>query len=151
MQQQFEQFAGKQRRLEFFFFGGGGDISKAELLRLDCVNLCSLQGQFRVQFILIFVVRHIKFRLVRWYFKQEKKRSDLGIWQIPYTNRNSKLHSDNTKIQKKKPRRLHHDCVHLRTVSWNHDSNQTGVVKPSNGTPTFPQNHKSCVMKRTHI
>ena len=40
----FEQFVGKQRRLERKFLG----ISEAELLRFDCGGLFSIQGRFRL-------------------------------------------------------------------------------------------------------
>ena len=43
MQQYFEQFVGKQSRLEGNYLG----ISEAEPLRFDCVNQFSPQGQYR--------------------------------------------------------------------------------------------------------
>ena len=45
MQQHFEQFMGKQRRLDGKYLG----ISEAEPLRLDCVNQFSPRGQRRAQ------------------------------------------------------------------------------------------------------
>ena len=39
----------------------------------------------------------------------------------------------------------------LRTVILGNDSHPTGVVKPVNGIQTLPTNHKSCVIKRTHL
>ena len=62
MQQHFEQFVGKERRLERMFMG----ISETELLRFDCVNLVSLQGQCRAQFRLIYLFQtyQISFRPV---------------------------------------------------------------------------------------
>ena len=51
MQQLFEQFVGKQRRLERQLL----NISEAELLRFDRVSPFSLQGQCMAQFILIYV------------------------------------------------------------------------------------------------
>ena len=67
MHRYFEQFVGKQRRLERKCFG----ISEAQLLSFDCVNLFSLQGQCRTQLRLIHVIlRHIEFRLVHWNLKK---------------------------------------------------------------------------------
>ena len=40
-------------------------ISEAELLMFDCVNLFYLRGQCMTQFWLIYVFRHIEFRLVQ--------------------------------------------------------------------------------------
>ena len=50
IQQNFEQFVGKQRRLEGKYLG----ISEAGPLRFDRVNQFSPQGQCRVQFSLIY-------------------------------------------------------------------------------------------------
>ena len=60
MQQHFEQFVAKQRRLE--------RKSEVELLRFDSENRLSLQGQFRAQFKLIYA---IEFRHIRWYLNQQ--------------------------------------------------------------------------------
>ena len=51
MQLHFEQFVGKQRRLERKFLC----ISDAELLRFDRVNVLALQGQGKAQLRLIYV------------------------------------------------------------------------------------------------
>ena len=51
MQQHFEQCLGKQRGLERIF-----GISEADLLRFNCINLLSPQGQCREQFKLIYVL-----------------------------------------------------------------------------------------------
>ena len=51
MQQHVEQFVAKQRILERKISG----ISKAELLKFDCVNRFFSQGQCRAQFRLIYV------------------------------------------------------------------------------------------------
>ena len=52
MQQYFEQFMGKQRRLEGKYFG----IFEADPLRFDCVNQFSPQEQRKAQFSLIYEV-----------------------------------------------------------------------------------------------
>ena len=54
MQQYFEQFVGKQQRLESQFFC----FSEAKRYTFDCVNLLSLQGQCMAQIDLCF--RHIE-------------------------------------------------------------------------------------------
>ena len=61
MQQHFEHFIGKQRRLERKFLR----ISEAELLRFDCVNLFYLQGQCRAVFRFIYDFTPIEYRIVR--------------------------------------------------------------------------------------
>ena len=50
MQQHFEQFVGKQRRVEGTYWC----ISEAEQLRFDCVNQISPQEQCKAQFSLIY-------------------------------------------------------------------------------------------------
>ena len=50
MQQHFEQFVGKERRLEGKYLG----ISETEPLRFDCLNQFYPQGQCRAQFSLIY-------------------------------------------------------------------------------------------------
>ena len=68
--------------------------------------------------------------------------------------------TDNSKKAKRQNKNVTKQFKHTliadrhRTISWNNDSNPTGVAKPMYGIPTFiPTNHKSCtwVIKRTHI
>ena len=53
--------------------------------------------------------------------------------KVPKSTEKSKTRYDNTKT-------LDYTTIvdRLRTVRWNNDSNQTGVVKPVYGITTFP-------------
>ena len=52
---------------------------------VDCVSLFSLQRQWRAEFILIYVFRHIEFRLVRWNLNLSDNIHDMVVLQSMVT------------------------------------------------------------------
>ena len=79
--------------------------------------------------------------------KRKRKRSDSVLWQKPlHRQKNPKSNMTTQKCHQN----FHYTTIadRLRTVSWDIDSHQTGVVKPVNGN--LPTNRKSRVIKRTY-
>ena len=82
--------------------------------------------------------------------KRKRKRPDSALWEEPlhrqkiqkatWQHKNATKNFDYTTIADR-----------LLTVSWGNDSHPTGVVKPVLRDPNLPTNHKSRVIKKTHL
>ena len=83
------------------------------------------------------------------YIMREKGRDLTQSYdKSPYTHRNSKKQSDNTKTP---PNTYTTIEDRLRMVIFSNDSHSTGVVKPVLWDPRLPTYRKRCVIKRTCI
>ena len=71
-------------------------------------------------------------------YKRKRKRSDSVLWQKPLHPQKNKKKSNDTTPNATKNFDYTTIADRLRTVSWDNDSNPIGVVKPTNGIPTFP-------------
>ena len=95
---------------------------------------------------------NIKSTLYGTRYSVREKGRDLtqSYYKSPYTHRKTQLVTwQNTNSTKKFDNTTIAD--RLRTVSLSNDRDQTGVVKPVNGIPTFTRTAKYVLSKNTHL
>ena len=87
------------------------------------------------------IVEYYKAFIVSNRNKRTRNRSGSVLWQKSLSNSKA--------IPQNDARNFYHTAIatRLKTVSFNSDSNPTGVIKPVNGIPTFPPTSKAVEWK----